>query len=396
MKAFYAWQRRNSHLNEEQTNTTPEEGWRTVKQRIVQVGPLPRYVFDDGAFKARWEAIEAALSCRSDAAWKRFAKLLFAKVEWSDDGATHKLIKLVRVLWVGGNNRAVVLAAAAAAAAAGRRVSESSRNVPVAIEIEARLRRLVLKENFQMSALLSALGTCCLNAAAHLERLGCLAFLIGGVAEAVARKTKYIPRTAGGEPRASVLAEEHARGRFPRCSFLFEYTKRGPHEAEIQKVDLEPGVLYIPDTRLFPVLDAFYVAEVQPEAPPAEPGRARDTPTGDQSSAGKKMTLVGLQVTMQDTHDTTASKMALFMEYMRSNFNNWEVLKEAMGWEIIYIRHAESMPMTTRQRCTFTGQRSSDPQAPENFWERKVEQYQVQLDAEVAQLLVAANKRRLV
>ncbi|RNF01331.1 RHS2a, partial [Trypanosoma conorhini] len=241
-----------------------------------------------------------------------------------------------------------------------------------------------------MSALLSALGTCSINAAADLEHLGCLAFLIGGVARAVARKMKYLPRPEIRR-RASVLADGHARGRFPSRPRLFEYKKVGARNTTVPRRELEPGVLYIPDTRLFPVLDAFYVAEVQrAAAAKKESGQASDTPTGGQSSAERVITFIGLQVTRQDTHNTTASKMASFMEYMTLNFNNWEVMSEAMEWEIIYIQHADSTPMTGRQQCTFTGQRSSDPQAPENFWERKVDQYQVQLDAEIAQLLIAA------
>ncbi|RNE99131.1 retrotransposon hot spot (RHS) protein [Trypanosoma conorhini] len=415
LKAFYAWQKRNSRIGEERRNTMVDD-WKTMKQRIDMVGPLPRYVFDEGAFKARWEAIEAVLSGRSDAAWKRFAKLLFGKAEWRQDGTTHKLIKLVRVLVVerdenaewGDESESEEEEESEAEEESGEEeeeedeeedvVVESSSNYPVSREVEKTLRRMVITENLQMSALLSALGTCCFGAAADLERLGCLTFLIGGVVEAVARKMKYIPRTAGGEPRGSVLADGHARGRFPSRPRLFEYKMEGARNTVIQKVDLETGVLYIPDTRPFPVLDAFYVAEVQPRAPPADPEQASATRTGDQSSAERVITFIGLQVTKRATHDTTASKMASFMEYMRSNFNNWEVLSEAMEWEFIYLRHSACTPMKRRQQCIILEEekRSRSLKSASDFWERKVEQYQVQLDAEIAQLLVAANKRRLV
>ncbi|RNF00661.1 retrotransposon hot spot (RHS) protein [Trypanosoma conorhini] len=378
LKALFAWRERKSlrdlHGGEERRKTALEESWRAVQQRIDEVGPLPRYVFDAKASRERWAVVVAALSSNSDVDMNYYAGLLFGRANWHEDGTTDKLTKQVRVLWE------------------GTYVRERFEFLPVSLEVERELRRMVITENLQMSRLLSALGTCSINAAADLERWGCLVFLVGGVVEAVARKMTYLPRTAEGEPRPSVLADGHAAGRFPSRPRLFEYTTGGAREAEIQQVELEPGVLFLPDTRRFPVLDAFYVAGVQPRAPPAGRRRARDTPTGEQSSAGKTMTLVGLQVRKQDAHHTTASEMASFMEYMRSNFNNWEVLKEAMAWEIIYIRHAASTLMTTRQQCTFTGQRSLDPQAPENFWERKVEQYQVQLDAEIADKLAGCRR----
>ncbi|RNE96362.1 retrotransposon hot spot (RHS) protein, partial [Trypanosoma conorhini] len=116
-------------------------------------------------------------------------------------------------------------------------------------------------------------------------------------------------------------------------------------------------------------------------------------------AGGEDNTFVGLQVRKQDVPHTTASEVAAFMNYMRRNFNNWKVLKEAMEWEIIYIQHTACTPMRTRQQCIISEEekRSRSFKSASDFWERKVEQYQVQLDAEVAgQLQAAADKCRFL
>ncbi|RNE98532.1 retrotransposon hot spot (RHS) protein [Trypanosoma rangeli] len=82
---------------------------------------------------------------------------------------------------------------------------------------------------------------------------------------------------------------------------------------------------------------------------------------------------------------------------MTCNFKGWEALWEKMKWEIIYIQHAESTPMTGRRDCHVTEGEKEVPrlQVARDFWERRVEQCQVQLDAELAaQLIVAASEGR--
>ncbi|RNE96613.1 retrotransposon hot spot (RHS) protein [Trypanosoma rangeli] len=106
---------------------------------------------------------------------------------------------------------------------------------------------------------------------------------------------------------------------------------------------------------------------------------------------------IELQVTKHNTHHTTAGKVAAFLNYMTCNFKGWEALREKMKWEIIYIQHAESTPMTGRRDCHITEGEKEVPRlhVASDFWERRVEQYQVQLDAELAfQLVVAASKGR--
>ncbi|RNE96183.1 retrotransposon hot spot (RHS) protein [Trypanosoma rangeli] len=104
---------------------------------------------------------------------------------------------------------------------------------------------------------------------------------------------------------------------------------------------------------------------------------------------------IGLQVTKHNTHHTTAGKVAAFLKYMTCNFKGWEAPREKMKWEIIYIQHAASTLMTGRRDCHVTEGEKEVPrlQVAKDLWERRVEQYQVQLDAEMtAQLIVAASE----
>ncbi|RNE96109.1 putative retrotransposon hot spot (RHS) protein [Trypanosoma rangeli] len=153
----------------------------------------------------------------------------------------------------------------------------------------------------------------------------------------------------------------------------------------------------MPNKCFVTVLDAFYVAEVQ-RAQTAKKkinkfGQSRNAGTDGHSGAESEVTFIGLQVAKHSTHHTTAGKVAAFLNYMTCNFKGWEALREKMKWEIIYIQHAESTPMTGRRDCHVTEGEKEVPrlQVARDFWERKVEQYQVQLDTELAVQLVVAG-----
>ncbi|RNE97536.1 hypothetical protein TraAM80_09272 [Trypanosoma rangeli] len=117
---------------------------------------------------------------------------------------------------------------------------------PFQLRSKRTLRRRVLMKNFRMSRLLSALGTWSRSAADDLERLGCVAFLISDVAEAVARKVRHLSRSEG-ETRASVLADGHAVGRFPRPPCVVGCMAGGDNRRVIIQTELQAGVLYMPN-----------------------------------------------------------------------------------------------------------------------------------------------------
>ncbi|RNE95949.1 retrotransposon hot spot (RHS) protein [Trypanosoma rangeli] len=227
---------------------------------------------------------------------------------------------------------------------------------PFHLRSKRTLRRRVLMKNFKMSRLLSVVGTWSPSTADDIECLGCVAFLIGDVAEAVARQMKHLSRSEGGT-RASVLANRHAVGRFPRDPCVVGCMAGGDNRRVIIQTELQAGVLYMLSKGFVTVLDAFYVAEVQ-RAQTAKKkiksGRSRNAGADGHSGAEKEVTFIGLRVAKHNTYHTTAGKVAAFLNYMTCNFKGWEALREKMKWEIIYIQHAESTLMTGRQDCHIT------------------------------------------
>ncbi|RNE96612.1 hypothetical protein TraAM80_09784 [Trypanosoma rangeli] len=117
---------------------------------------------------------------------------------------------------------------------------------PFQLRSKRTLRRRVLMKNFRMSRLLSALGTWSQSAADDIERLGCVVFLSSAVAQAVARQMKHLPRNEG-VTRASVLADGHAVGRFPRPRCVVGCMAGGDNRRVIIQTEVQAGVLYMPN-----------------------------------------------------------------------------------------------------------------------------------------------------
>ncbi|RNC47296.1 retrotransposon hot spot (RHS) protein [Trypanosoma cruzi] len=94
------------------------------------------------------------------------------------------------------------------------------------------------------------------------------------------------------------------------------------------------------------------------------------------------MTLIGLRMATACEHHTTASTVRQFAECLAAYFNGWEELSRDMSWDMIYVRHADSTPMTGWQRCDVVDSNNvSDDEGREiaAFWEEEVRQYQVSI-----------------
>ncbi|RNE96884.1 retrotransposon hot spot (RHS) protein [Trypanosoma rangeli] len=137
MKAFFAWQERDLLRGSQgsgEGRAELEERWQRMKDRICVLGPFPRYVFDENNYSGRRSAINSALFNTSDADFGRFAKKMFGKAEWGEDGTADKLIRLVRVL---EEERVVRDASVVVRPNAGNGGdAESCRNFPVSVEVE--------------------------------------------------------------------------------------------------------------------------------------------------------------------------------------------------------------------------------------------------------------------
>ncbi|RNC42122.1 retrotransposon hot spot (RHS) protein [Trypanosoma cruzi] len=97
------------------------------------------------------------------------------------------------------------------------------------------------------------------------------------------------------------------------------------------------------------------------------------------------MTLVGLRMTTAGGHHTTASTVRQFTECLAAYFNGWEESSRDMSWEIIYVQHADSMPMNDWQRCDAVN--SNNVSKKENkgiaaFWRKRCTSTKCQYRAE--------------
>ncbi|ESL09393.1 hypothetical protein TRSC58_02884 [Trypanosoma rangeli SC58] len=129
-------------------------------------------------------------------------------------------------------------------------------------------------------------------------------------------------------------------------------------------LNVEYGVLYVPESRNFPLVDAFFFV---------------DAP---------RRTMVGVQVTTGAEHGTRTSTVMQFNNLLRSYFNGWETFAEGLLWEVIYVQHEDSTPIHAWQKCVVVahanvtgGNEHEDPQAIAAFWNQQVRQYQVAVSA---------------
>ncbi|KAH8615408.1 putative retrotransposon hot spot protein 4 (RHS4) [Trypanosoma vivax] len=369
MKAFFAWQQRallGAAANDASACADVSALWREVERRVDEVGPLPRYVFDDKAYKERCNNVADKLRRVSEGDVEHYMRILMGNEEWIEDGTTHAVIKLVRTM-----SRGV----------------EHYRNHPVTRAIETRLRRLLIAKHCGRSCLVRALATMDEHGANALEQFGVCAFLHARVVQTIAAKMKCLPGADGGGVRGSVLTNARAVGRYPHSYRMFDLgdaDERAPAPVPVEAV--QSGLLYIPGDRCFPVVDAFYFVTA-PAGGAAGSKRRRGA-----ACESERWTLVGVQVTRRHAHGTTTFAVNDFVCRLASFFGNWAQVERKLSWEIIYVQHAASQPMERRQRCTATVREAGDKcQEALTLWDRMT-QYQVRLEGDIcAAIDIVAN-----
>ncbi|PWU85387.1 putative retrotransposon hot spot protein (RHS,) [Trypanosoma cruzi] len=127
-----------------------------------------------------------------------------------------------------------------------------------------------------------------------------------------------------------------------------------------ERENLKYRLPYIPEAQNFPLVDGFFLLDSNPK------------------------TLVGLQITTAGEHRTIHSTVRQFNERMAAYFKGWEELSREMSWEIIYVQHADSTPMTGWRRCDVVN--SDGVGEKENkkiawFRKEKVHQYQLAISS---------------
>ncbi|ESS58062.1 retrotransposon hot spot (RHS) protein [Trypanosoma cruzi Dm28c] len=89
VKAMCAWMKRD------ETKEKQAECWKEVKKHMYLLGPIPRHVFDEEAFRERCGAVESALlSINEGTVKEHFSR--GGESPWYSEDPSHKLVKVVR------------------------------------------------------------------------------------------------------------------------------------------------------------------------------------------------------------------------------------------------------------------------------------------------------------
>ncbi|CCD19154.1 putative retrotransposon hot spot protein 4 (RHS4) [Trypanosoma vivax] len=370
MKAFFAWQQRallDAAANDAGALADIDALWDEVELRVDKVGPLPRYVFDDKAYKERCNKVADKLKNVSEQNADHYIKILVGNEEWIEDGTTHAVTKLVRTI---------------------ARGVEHYRNHPVTRAIETRLRRLLIAKHCGRSSLVRALATMEEICANTLEQFGVCAFLYPSIVEMIGAKMRYLPRPRDrANAQTSVLLSACAVGRCPRSYKMLDIGSRVKCGTQPPVMgNVEHDVLYIPVAREFPVVDAFYFVK-------SLAGNAVGVDVVADARGGERWALACVQVTRQSKHGTTTYAVNDFMANMAQLFNGWAQLRDSLALEMIYVQHVDSKPITRWQRCKKSKQCTlNERQAALALW-RRCEQYQVLLDKDICAALSSYDKK---
>ncbi|KAH8615953.1 putative retrotransposon hot spot protein 4 (RHS4) [Trypanosoma vivax] len=370
IKAFFAWQQRAllyAAANDAGARADIDALWDEVELRVDEVGPLPRYVFDDKAYKERCNKVADKLKNVSEQNAEHYIKILVGNEEWIEDGTTHAVIKLVRTIAHG---------------------VEHCRNHPVSSEIEARLRRLLIAMHCGKSSLVRALATMEEICANRLEQFGMCAFLYPSIVEMIGAKMRYLPRPRDrANVQTTVLLSARAVGRCPSSYKMLDIGSRVKCGTQPPVMgNVEHDVLYIPVAREFPVVDAFYFVK-------SLAGNAVGVDVMADAGAGEHWTLVCVQVTRQSKHGTSTYAVNDFMAKMAQLFNGWAQLRDSLALEMIYVQHVDSKPITRWQRCEKSKQCTlGERRAALALW-GKCKQYQVLLDKDICTALLSYDKK---
>ncbi|ESS55484.1 retrotransposon hot spot (RHS) protein [Trypanosoma cruzi Dm28c] len=304
-----------------------------VEGRMDKVGPLLRYVFDQSVYKDRIDSCESTVN-----------KMTMPDIKYYSVLGTHKMCegnyfsdKLVKVVRVRGNEG-----------------SELPLNALISSHLAeltlCKLAELMLPNDFNLLVL--AIEDDLISKA--LEDHSSFAFLSADFVKAIIPKLTELKITANAPPhRCALRVYPHERSLKPCLLPLLEDFEK--------KIKIGFRVLYKPEAKNFPLVDAFFFMDSNP------------------------MTLFGLRMTTASEHHTTASTVRQFNECLAAYFNDWEESSQELSWEMIYVQHADSTPVTGWQRCDVDNSDNVSEEEDQRiaaFWNEKVRQYQVSISSE--------------
>ncbi|RNE95436.1 retrotransposon hot spot (RHS) protein, partial [Trypanosoma conorhini] len=357
VKAMCVWETRNKSAQVQKMY------WEKIKKRMCYVGPIPRCIFDDSKYDTRLTLTKQVVGGINASNAHNYG-FIVGTAMWTANDASSKLVKAVRINGVGAD--------------------ETFVNLPVCSRLgHQRIIKLtgVGKQNNILYHLLRLRG---LLLSEGLEVYGVHAFTDRGFVDNIKGRLKELKPPTRRPGRPCVL-QSHPETH-PEVSVLLTLLEYKP-----PKIDVDYGVLYVPDAQSFPLIDGFFFV---------------DTP---------RKTMVGLQTTVRGAHHTQPSKVKQFMERMAEYFRGWETFAADLSWEIIYGQHRGSRAATTWQKCENSpnagvkakkrhrgvagdkkkaGAKAKEDQEAANYWKENVYQYRVAISAEDVRPENNAQSRR--
>ncbi|RNC40355.1 putative retrotransposon hot spot (RHS) protein, partial [Trypanosoma cruzi] len=182
VKAMCAWMKRGLKPDKQAGY------WRMVKERMDKVGPILRYIFDEGSYKDRLGAVNGALLAIKDTDVEEHFTLRGSRLWYSED-PSQKLVKVVREITKKG--------------------VEVFLNASISADIGFRIADRLEKKTGAKNLLLIILGSHGALASRALEQLGLRAFMYGELVCALVKGLKELRPPERNEARDSVLKVNH-------------------------------------------------------------------------------------------------------------------------------------------------------------------------------------------
>ncbi|PWU88401.1 putative retrotransposon hot spot (RHS) protein [Trypanosoma cruzi] len=320
VRAMCIWMKRNWPLQEQ------AEYWKEVRGRMNNVGPILRFIFGKQAYDDRIKACQQAVDGSTASELERNLGIGCCYSS-NDSDLSRKLVKAVRVRR--GNS------------------IESPLTVLISPHLERETLSRLESEMKQSDFIFFVLRFWDYAPPYIIEKYAASAFLNEDFLRAIRLKIRELRPPGRREPHSCAL-KEHSDKSFTRKEVL------PPPERLSDPVAMDHWVLYEPKVQNFPLVDGFFFVDTNPK------------------------TLVGLRMAAAGGHHTTTSTVRQFTECLAAYFDGWEELSRDLSWEMIYVQHADSTPMTDWQGCDVVD--SNNVSRAENreiaaFWEEEVRQY---------------------
>ncbi|CAD53027.1 retrotransposon hot spot (RHS) protein, putative; retrotransposon hot spot protein 1 (RHS1), putative [Trypanosoma brucei brucei TREU927] len=320
-----------------------ESEWQEIQARIRIVGPLLRHIGRLSSYNRQEGKVQEAIGKMKDDDMNDYAKYFQNAAMWQTDEVSHKLVGVVRVK-------------------EEKLLCEMYRCRPLSSYTGQAILDFLIPWLTDKYAAMSALLSNRAIAAYMFEKSGIEALSHENTLTELARELQGL---------------SFARNQIPQSvlQVLQEPRLIGPSIVVPEDVPIVAGAeiqymkLYKPQSRSFPVVDAFFFVE-------------------------SPKTFVGLQYTVSGRHPCSTGGLFKMKRYLRSYFQGWDNFSNDMVWEIIYVQRVDSEKITKPQCCERTDRdEGQNNEVEERFWKREVRQFAVSLYKHIIALYVELKTR---